>query len=162
MRTPNILLQSLTMAVSALSSELFTSPSLHISFPKPLTPLSNFHLQKVLLKIRSKFQNTRCSTNMAVLVLVLVLPILYVAHVVYSHFTSPLKNIPGPFIARYTNLWRFFDTLGGRVELSHILLHAKYGPVVRLYATFPLFLHFELLFLVVGSKFYPYSLLPGS
>ncbi|KAH6666236.1 cytochrome P450 [Halenospora varia] len=51
---------------------------------------------------------------------------------VISYFSSPLKSIPGPFFAKFTNLWRFFDTYGGRTELTQYMLHEKYGSVVRL------------------------------
>jgi hypothetical protein len=50
----------------------------------------------------------------------------------YLHLTSPLRHIPGPFFAKYTNLWRFFDHLDGRSELTQQILHEKYGSVVRL------------------------------
>ncbi|KAG9228467.1 cytochrome P450 [Amylocarpus encephaloides] len=50
----------------------------------------------------------------------------------YAHLTSPIKSIPGPFFAKFTNVWRLLDALGGRAELSHQYLHAKYGPNVRL------------------------------
>ncbi|CAG8972578.1 hypothetical protein HYALB_00011310 [Hymenoscyphus albidus] len=69
---------------------------------------------------------------MAFLLILLALASLYLSHSVYKYINSPLKNIPGPFIAKFTDLWRLFDTLGGRAELTHIHLHAKYGPAVRL------------------------------
>ncbi|TVY88026.1 Cytochrome P450 monooxygenase [Lachnellula willkommii] len=50
----------------------------------------------------------------------------------WTYFSTPLKDIPGPFFAKFTNLWRFFDTYGGRPELTHQLLHKKHGSVVRL------------------------------
>ena len=50
----------------------------------------------------------------------------------WTYFTTPLKSIPGPFFAKFTNLWRFFDTYGGRPELTHQLLHKKHGSAVRL------------------------------
>lgn len=50
----------------------------------------------------------------------------------WAYFHSPLKNFPGPFAAKFTNLWRFFDTYGGRPELTQRLLHEKYGSAVRI------------------------------
>lgn len=49
-----------------------------------------------------------------------------------SYLHSPLRRIPGPFLAKFTNLWRLFDVWGGRVELTHQLLHEKYGSAVRI------------------------------
>ena len=43
-----------------------------------------------------------------------------------------IANVPGPFCAAYTDLWRFFVVWGGRAERTHIQLHDKYGPLVRL------------------------------
>ena len=61
----------------------------------------------------------------------------YAAISTFSYFlwvlvSSPIKNIPGPLLAKCTNLWRFFDTYGGRPELTHRLLHEKYGAAVRI------------------------------
>jgi len=44
---------------------------------------------------------------------------------------SDINNIPGPFLAKYTNLWRLLDAYNGRTELTHQLLHSKYGPAVQ-------------------------------
>ncbi|KAJ9299754.1 hypothetical protein DTO271G3_2638 [Paecilomyces variotii] len=56
----------------------------------------------------------------------------FLAHWVWRVLASPLNSIPGPFLAKWTNLWRLFDVWGGRCELTQKLLHEKYGPVVRL------------------------------
>ncbi|EPE33523.1 Cytochrome P450 [Glarea lozoyensis ATCC 20868] len=50
---------------------------------------------------------------------------------IWSYLSSPIKNIPGPFAAKFTNLWRLIDTLGGRAQLTQQLLHRKYGQAVR-------------------------------
>jgi hypothetical protein len=44
---------------------------------------------------------------------------------------SPLKDIPGPFWARYTSLWYFKRVHQGSFEQDNISLHQRYGPVVR-------------------------------
>ncbi|KAK1749496.1 Pisatin demethylase [Echria macrotheca] len=46
--------------------------------------------------------------------------------------TSPLRQFPGPFLAGWTNFWRFAATLSGRYPLKMVELHKKYGPVVRI------------------------------
>ncbi|KAL0258269.1 hypothetical protein SLS55_007442 [Diplodia seriata] len=66
---------------------------------------------------------------MALLTVVLVLAVTFAAYRYYFH---PLRRIPGPLLAKFTDAQRFFDTAGGRAELTHRLLHAKYGPVVRI------------------------------
>ncbi|KAL1838075.1 hypothetical protein VTJ49DRAFT_3095 [Mycothermus thermophilus] len=49
-----------------------------------------------------------------------------------AYHTSPLKRYPGPFLARWTNLYRLWHVYKGKYA-SHVKkLHEKYGPVVRL------------------------------
>jgi hypothetical protein len=49
-----------------------------------------------------------------------------------NYFYHGLNKYPGPFFARFTNLWRFLDVLGRRAEVTHQALHKKHGDVVRL------------------------------
>ncbi|KAK6602264.1 benzoate 4-monooxygenase cytochrome p450 [Botrytis cinerea] len=53
-------------------------------------------------------------------------------YLIWFYFTSPLKSIPGPFLAKFTNFWRLIDTYNGRAELTHKFLHEKYGQAVRI------------------------------
>ncbi|KAI6365766.1 hypothetical protein MCOR25_005255 [Pyricularia grisea] len=50
---------------------------------------------------------------------------------VLSYCRSPLRHYPGPFLAKWTNLWRFYHTLRGDIHLVNLRAHQKYGPVVR-------------------------------
>ncbi|KAM5363917.1 hypothetical protein ACJZ2D_011769 [Fusarium nematophilum] len=52
--------------------------------------------------------------------------------VLINKFGGGLNKIPGPFLAGLTDWWRVFVVWGRRPELTHIELHKKYGPVVRL------------------------------
>lgn len=54
------------------------------------------------------------------------------AYVVYQCFLSPLAKIPGPFLAKLTNLYRARLTLRGHSHRDYIALHEKYGKVVRM------------------------------
>ena len=42
-----------------------------------------------------------------------------------------LSHIPGPFLARFTNIPRFLWVWSNNAHNVHIALHRKYGPVVR-------------------------------
>ncbi|KAH6640410.1 cytochrome P450-like protein [Chaetomium tenue] len=55
-----------------------------------------------------------------------------VAWLARNRYHNGLNKYPGPFLASLTDWWRFFDVYGRRPERSHIALHRKYGPVVRL------------------------------
>ena len=57
---------------------------------------------------------------------------LFITNLLWTYYNSPLKSIPGPLLAKYTNLWRFFDVWGGRSELTLRMLHQKYGSAVRI------------------------------
>lgn len=50
----------------------------------------------------------------------------------WTAFFSPLGRIPGPFLARFTNLWRFFDVYRHASDKTQLRLHRQHGPYVRL------------------------------
>lgn len=55
--------------------------------------------------------------------------------IVYNAFQvifDPLRDIPGPFLARFTRLWYLLELYKGRFELTNIELHKKYGAIVRI------------------------------
>jgi hypothetical protein len=45
---------------------------------------------------------------------------------------DPLRDVPGPFLARFTRLWYFIELYKGRFEQTDIELHKRYGPIVRI------------------------------
>ncbi|KAH7413160.1 cytochrome P450 [Cadophora sp. MPI-SDFR-AT-0126] len=45
---------------------------------------------------------------------------------------SPQRSIPGPFLARFTRLWYFYQIYKGDFERLNVRLHEEYGPVVRI------------------------------
>ena len=45
----------------------------------------------------------------------------------YKYYLSPLRDIPGPLLARITNFWYFFKVYKGCFEKENIELHRKYG-----------------------------------
>lgn len=49
-----------------------------------------------------------------------------------QYFNKGLNRYPGPFFAKFTNIWRFIDVYKRRPEATHIQLHKKYGDIVRL------------------------------
>ncbi|KAF4986398.1 hypothetical protein FDECE_15971 [Fusarium decemcellulare] len=62
----------------------------------------------------------------------LALAIAYKAlHCLYNVFFSPLKNVTGPTLARFTDLWYLNRVRGGQFERDNINIHRKYGPIVR-------------------------------
>lgn len=43
-----------------------------------------------------------------------------------------LKNIPGPFLASFTDIWRAYAHNVGSLSTTLLQLHDKYGPLVRI------------------------------
>jgi hypothetical protein len=53
-------------------------------------------------------------------------------HFVGNYLTPGVRSVPGPFWARFTNLWRFIDVARGEAQVTLLKLHRKHGPYVRL------------------------------
>lgn len=51
---------------------------------------------------------------------------------VYRLYVHPLRKVPGPFLARISELWRSFHYFRGTWFDDILELHRKYGPVVRI------------------------------
>lgn len=49
-----------------------------------------------------------------------------------NKYYNGLHKYPGPWLAAYTNWWRYFDVRAGHPEKTHIALHRKHGDIVRL------------------------------
>ncbi|ETS83421.1 hypothetical protein PFICI_05297 [Pestalotiopsis fici W106-1] len=55
-----------------------------------------------------------------------------VAAVLYRIFFSPIRHIPGPFLAKFTRLWHIHAILAGKQNLRLLELHKKHGHFVRI------------------------------
>ncbi|KAK5941657.1 hypothetical protein PMZ80_005606 [Knufia obscura] len=50
-----------------------------------------------------------------------------------DHVRSPLRQFDGPFLAKFTDLWRLLDIkTTRRCDITHNNLHKQYGPAVRM------------------------------
>lgn len=54
------------------------------------------------------------------------------AYYIICYLISPLKDIPGPCLAKFTNLWRVYDYYHLISLETQKRLHAKHGTAVRL------------------------------
>ncbi|KAL2065505.1 hypothetical protein VTL71DRAFT_3175 [Oculimacula yallundae] len=57
--------------------------------------------------------------------------LLVVLSYLFSAFVTPLRKIPGPFLARFTGLYRLSMVSKGDAPLNYRAIHRKYGPIVR-------------------------------
>ncbi|ETN45465.1 uncharacterized protein HMPREF1541_09297 [Cyphellophora europaea CBS 101466] len=60
-----------------------------------------------------------------------ILPVLLLL-IVFRNYTLVPSSVPGPFLARFTNLYRFFSVLLCSPHEDQTKLHERYGPFVRL------------------------------
>ncbi|KAJ2998227.1 hypothetical protein NUW58_g388 [Xylaria curta] len=57
--------------------------------------------------------------------------IAWLARTWYTHVSHPLYRFPGPFWASFSNVLHSWTFMGGRQPYDILVLHEKYGPVVR-------------------------------
>ena len=55
-----------------------------------------------------------------------------VVYEVWIIFHSPLKDIPGPFLAKLTNIWRLVLVARKQSHMTLRKLHKQHGSVVRI------------------------------
>lgn len=62
------------------------------------------------------------------------IPIALILFFIVPYFTSntELKDIPGPFFAKFTRLWLMLQARQGKRYLSVDQAHKKYGKLVRI------------------------------
>jgi hypothetical protein len=58
--------------------------------------------------------------------------LLVAVYTVYRFFLDGLSSIPGPAIAKVTNLWKLNAAAQAEMPWRNIALHRKYGPLVRI------------------------------
>jgi hypothetical protein len=61
-----------------------------------------------------------------------VLITLFVLHFSRNYFTPGAVSVPGPLLAKITNVWRFINVAKGRAEVTLYNLHKRHGDYVRL------------------------------
>lgn len=69
-------------------------------------------------------------------VVISVFPALLILYYVVSALFSPLRDVKGPALARYTRLWELYKNSQGQFEHVTIALHKKYGSLIYPALTF--------------------------
>lgn len=46
-------------------------------------------------------------------------------------FRHDVRDLPGPFLARFSSLYKLYMVYDGRCHTKNLDLHKKYGPMVR-------------------------------
>lgn len=55
-----------------------------------------------------------------------------ILHLASNYIKPGVSAVPGPFLAKLSNIWRFVDVSKGHAEVTLLKLHRKYGDYVRL------------------------------
>ena len=61
------------------------------------------------------------------LVIISTLLVFFVCRALKQAFLTPLRDVPGPWLAKFTRLWLFHAINSQDFEKTDILLHRKYG-----------------------------------
>lgn len=62
---------------------------------------------------------------------VVALGLLALTKLIWDIYFSALRCIPGPALAKVTDVWRALHAYGGHIDLKNVQLHRKYGVAVR-------------------------------
>lgn len=76
------------------------------------------------MQLLGLFSNQSTVFYLGVLAVILVL---YAALTLFRLLNDPLRDIPGPFLARLTRLWLFNRVRERHIEREQIKLHQQYG-----------------------------------
>lgn len=66
---------------------------------------------------------------LSLLLLLLFFFLVYVLRALYRAYASPFRDIPGPWLARFTRLWLLKAVGSGSFEKLNIALHREYGKL---------------------------------
>ena len=61
----------------------------------------------------------------------LVLGIAFLSIFLFNRLRNPLNSVPGPFWAKFSNLWLVYHTRKGHIHRKMVEVHLKYGDLVR-------------------------------
>jgi hypothetical protein len=61
-----------------------------------------------------------------------IIGLVILVHLVYRRHLSPYRDIPGPFLATISPLWKLRSALNGTLHKDITDAHGKYGKIVRI------------------------------
>ncbi|KAG8526139.1 uncharacterized protein KY384_000132 [Bacidia gigantensis] len=56
----------------------------------------------------------------------------YILNTLYQAYATPLRDIPGPWLAKLTRFWLFNANIQRNFHSTNVNLHRTYGPIVRI------------------------------
>ena len=58
--------------------------------------------------------------------------IIILADVILTKYRKGLRNVPGPFIASFSNFWKLRAVWNQNMHIENMRVHEDYGPIVRI------------------------------
>ncbi|KUI65981.1 Pisatin demethylase [Cytospora mali] len=58
--------------------------------------------------------------------------VVLLANIIFTRYRSGLRQIPGPLLASFSNLWKLQAVWSQNMHIENIRLHEDYGPIVRI------------------------------
>lgn len=53
-----------------------------------------------------------------------------VARAIVRRYWTPIRDVPGPLLASFSNLWQVLQILKGHTEAETLKLHQKHGMLI--------------------------------
>jgi hypothetical protein len=70
--------------------------------------------------------------DIRLVVAVAIVPVLvWLSNSLHNAFRPGLRQIPGPWLAKFSSLWRYHFVQDGSAHDGYRELHEKFGPIVR-------------------------------
>jgi cytochrome P450 len=104
-------------------------PMLSSYLPQTKSHIHGYQSDLIELFAQVQAIQSRAKTNMGILLPSIIA--LGAAVIGYALFLDPLRNIPGPFLARFSRLWMVYHARRGDMHTTMIALHKKHGKLVR-------------------------------
>jgi hypothetical protein len=90
------------------------------------TPNDTYKHQAMSMSLSSML-----ASSSLLLSLLAVLSLFWIAVRVRRLLRHDLRDLPGPFLAKFSGLYRLFMVGGGNAPAGYRKLHQQYGPIVR-------------------------------
>lgn len=126
--------ESRHMFILRVLSLLLRTQSSDIHYPVSLRYFPSIHFTHLLFLFihEQKSEMLQAVFSLPIGLLLTIPPSLYILSTLYLALIDPLRHIPGPFLARFTRAWYFWEIYKGSFERTNQQLHSRYGPIVRI------------------------------
>ena len=113
-------------------------------------PLEAFDFNTATMAVLNLLSPIWLGTETKIGIFIAVLLTSYLSYTLYCIFLHPLSTIPGPLLAKFSNLWINIRYMRGSWHEDILAAHRKYGDVVRITANEVSFVNAQALKVIYG------------